>query len=190
MNNVGRWSCRNRATSSGQPAGGSPVRGDARVPGSAAPGGGRDPGVEAEQRHLVKGVATGRSAASSEVCGVVRETRVSGTRGSRAGTLTAKATDSTREPGAGAQEPSGVWEVERSEGCLGNWREPPRPRPVGWEAMSAYNQANPGKWRGRREAVGGGSSSPRAGKPSTWRRAPASSMHRVVGRGSDECPNG
>jgi hypothetical protein len=71
---------------------------------------------------------------------------VSGTRGSRAGTLTAKATDGTRDPGAGAHEPPGVWDVERSDGCPGNWREPPRPHPLGWEAMPAYNQANPGKW--------------------------------------------
>jgi len=44
---------RNRATSSRQPAGVSPVRGDARVPGSTAPGVGRDPGVEAERQRLV-----------------------------------------------------------------------------------------------------------------------------------------
>src|SRR6266542_2876000 len=45
---------RNRATSSRQPAGASPARGDARVPGSTAPGVGRDPGVEAERQHLVE----------------------------------------------------------------------------------------------------------------------------------------
>jgi len=36
-----------RATSSRQPAGASPVRGDAKVPGSRAPGSGREAGVEA-----------------------------------------------------------------------------------------------------------------------------------------------
>jgi hypothetical protein len=38
---------RNRSTSSGQPAGGSPVRGDARVPGSEAPVRRREAGCEA-----------------------------------------------------------------------------------------------------------------------------------------------
>jgi hypothetical protein len=46
---------RNRATSSRQPAGASPVRGDARVPGSSTPGVGRDPGVEAEEDRPVEG---------------------------------------------------------------------------------------------------------------------------------------
>ena len=132
---------RNRATSSRQPAGGSPARGDARVPGSAAPGVGRDPGVEAGRG------ATGQSAASSEACGVVRNPRASGPRGSRACIPVAKAMDGTWEPGAGAKEPSGVGGVERSEGCRGNWREPPWPRTCGvWEATPAYNR-RPGKWR-------------------------------------------
>ncbi len=46
---------RNRATSSRQPAGASPVRGDARVPGSSTPGVGREPGVEAEEDRLIEG---------------------------------------------------------------------------------------------------------------------------------------
>jgi hypothetical protein len=115
----------NRATSSRQPAGGSPARGDARVPGSAAPGVGRDPGVEAGRG------ATGQSAASSEACGVVRNPRTSGPRGSRACIPVAKAMDGTREPGAGAKEPSGVGGVEWSEGCRGNWRGPRWPRACG-----------------------------------------------------------
>jgi len=46
---------RNRATSSRQPAGASPARGDARVPGSSTPGVGREPGVEAEEDRPVEG---------------------------------------------------------------------------------------------------------------------------------------
>ncbi len=46
---------RNRATSSRQPAGVSPVRGDARVPGSSTPGVGREPGVEAEEDRPLEG---------------------------------------------------------------------------------------------------------------------------------------
>ena len=45
----------NRATSSRQPAGVSPVRGDARVPGSSTPGVGREPEVEAEVDRPIEG---------------------------------------------------------------------------------------------------------------------------------------
>ena len=46
----------------------------------------------------------------------------------------AKAMERTWEPGAGAEEPLGVRGVERSDGCPGNWGDPPRPRPCGgWE---------------------------------------------------------
>src|SRR5690348_10304947 len=34
-------------------------------------------------------------------------------------------------PGGGAEEPPGVWGVERSESCSGNWGDPPRPGPCG-----------------------------------------------------------
>ncbi len=128
----------NRATSSWQPAGGSPARGDARVPGSAAPGVGRDPGVEAGRG------ATGQSAASSEACGVVRNPRASGPRGSRACIPVAKAMDGTWEPGAGAQEPSGVGGVEWPEGCRGNWRGPRWPRAAGPGSEHADNRPPPG----------------------------------------------
>jgi hypothetical protein len=46
---------RNRATSSRQPAGVSPARGDARVPGSSTPGVGREPEVEAEVDRPIEG---------------------------------------------------------------------------------------------------------------------------------------
>ena len=54
-----------------------------------------------------------------------------GPRESRARQVEAKATESTPDPGAGAQELSGVMGVERSEGCPGNWRGPPRPEAGG-----------------------------------------------------------
>ena len=142
----------NRATSSRQPAGGSPARGDARVPGSAAPGVGRDPGVEAGRG------ATGQSAASSEACGVVRNPRVSGPRGSRACIPVAKAMDGAWEPGAGAKEPSGVGGVEWSEGCRGNWRGPRWPRARGVREASAPITGDHREVAGGYQGVGGGRS--------------------------------
>jgi hypothetical protein len=50
-----------------------------------------------------------------------------GVRGSRACVGWAKATEDTRESGAGVEEPPGVGEVERTESCRGNWRGPPWP---------------------------------------------------------------
>ena len=141
-----------RATSSRQPAGGSPARGDARVPGSAAPGVGRDPGVEAGRG------ATGQSAASSEACGVVRNPRASGPRGSRACIPVAKAMDGTWEPGAGAKEPSGVGGVEWSEGCRGNWRGPRWPRACGVREASAPITGDHREVAGGYQGVGGGRS--------------------------------
>jgi hypothetical protein len=45
------------------------------------------------------------------------------------------------DPGAGAEEPSGVLGVERADGRPGNWGEPSRPRRCGRrEAMPAYNR--------------------------------------------------
>ena len=81
------------------------------------------------------------------------------------------------DPGAGAEEPSGVRGVERSEGCPGNWRDPPRPRPAGPGAAPAYNRRSR-EVAGGREAVGGGRSSDdrRDNTTRPERRAPASSM--------------
>lgn len=89
----------------------------------------------------MKEVATARSAALSEVCSVVMHAR-KGTRGSRAGYTSAKAMEGTSVPGAGAEEPSGVWGVERAEGGPGNWREPPRRRACGAASASVYNRTH------------------------------------------------
>ena len=51
-----------------------------------------------------------------------------GSRESRAGNYTAKATEGALDPGVGAEELPGVRGAERSEGRRGNWRDPPRPR--------------------------------------------------------------
>ena len=142
---------RNRATSSRQPAGVSPVRGDARVPGSAAPGVGRDPGVEAGRS------ATDQSAASSEACGVVRNTATA-----------AKREPSLHSAGEGHGRHLGAW-----SGCQGTLRRRGRGmvRGVSWElerpsvapnlrvreATPAYNR-RPREVAGGREAVGGGRS--------------------------------
>src|SRR4051794_7574364 len=72
---------------------------------------------------------------------VVKRPPVGGTRGSRAGQATAKATEGAWDPEAGAEEPSGVLGVERADGRPGNSGEPSWPRRCGWrEAMPAYNR--------------------------------------------------
>ena len=118
-----------------QAHGSQPVRvRSGETPGSpvaALPASGESPGSKRRKTAPGRGRATGQSAASSEACSVVKNPRASGPRGSRARIPEAKATDGTREPGAGAQEPSGVGGVEWSEGCRGNWRGPRWPRACG-----------------------------------------------------------
>jgi hypothetical protein len=135
---------RNRATSSRQPAGASPVRGDARVPGSSTPGVGRDPGVEAEEDRSRCGAGNRPVRSMKRSLQRRQESPRKRPRGSRACIPMAKAMDGTWEPGAGAKEPSGVGGVERSEGCRGNWRGPRWPRAAGREAGPAYNRRGPG----------------------------------------------
>lgn len=91
----------------------------------------------------MKGVATARSAALREVCSVVMHAVFrGGARGCRAGHTSAKAMEGISVPGAGAEEPSGVWGVERVEGGPGNWREPPRRRACGAASASVYNRTH------------------------------------------------
>jgi hypothetical protein len=89
--------------------------------------------------------------------------------------------------GADAQELSGVWSVERQEGCRGNWRDPPRPRPVG--AGARLPITGNGKWHGGREGVGWGRGSDdgRDNTTRSERRAPASPVHEKEVRNADEC---
>src|SRR5437879_3031787 len=108
------WStATNRATSSGQPTSASLVRGDARVPGSTAPGMGRDPACRSgatkslQGGEQLTGLQRQRSLGKRRQKAVERRARESRAYGSGA-----KATESTREPGAGAQELSGVMGVE------------------------------------------------------------------------------
>ena len=62
--------------------------------------------------------------------------------------------EGTWDLGAGAEGPSGVGGVERSEGCRGNWRDPPRSRPVGAGACPLIT-GDPGKGRAaERESEG------------------------------------
>lgn len=84
-------------------------------------------------------------------------------------------------PGADAQEPSGVWGVERSEGCRGNWGGPLWPWVCGIREACPPITGEPGKWRGGREGIGGGCSSDdgRDNITRSERRAPASSTHDV-----------
>ena len=57
----------------------------------------------------------------------------------------AKAMEDTWVPGAGVDEPSGVGEVERSDGCQGNWRGPPRSVAAGGGASRPIT-GDTGKW--------------------------------------------
>ena len=81
-----------------------------------------------------------------------------GDRGSRAGSRTAKATESALGPGAGAQEPSGVLGVERVDGRPGNSGEPSRPRRLRVAGSDAPPiTGEPGKWSGRSSGSRSGS---------------------------------
>jgi hypothetical protein len=105
------------------------------------------PPCVAERRGAKRGGSTGRSAASSEACGVVIVHRRGWrSRGSRARANRAKATERIWEPGAGAEEPPGVWGVERSDGCSGNWGGPPRPRPCGGREQRRPISGGAVKW--------------------------------------------
>jgi hypothetical protein len=57
----------------------------------------------------------------------------------------AKAMESTWEPGAGAEGPPGVGDVERPEGCRRNWRGPTRPWPCGSQERNLAITGAPGK---------------------------------------------
>ena len=170
---------RNRSTSSGQPAGVSPVRGDARVPGSEAPVRRREAGFEA-----------------GRINWPVRSIKRSLRRRECSPSLTAKEEPSLHEHGEGHGTHPGAW-----SGCAGTSRRTGRGtarRPT-WElgrpssapslratgSMPSYNQPC---WEGAggREGVGGGRSSD-DGRDNTTRperRAPASSMHRRRREGS------
>jgi hypothetical protein len=95
------------------------------------------------------------------------------------------------ELGAGAEEPSGVGGVERSEGCRGNWRGPPRPRPAGVGAGLPIT-GDPGKGQAvERESEGvvvvttAGTTQPGQSEGPLLHRCTL-----VGGRRSDECPIG
>ncbi len=72
--------------------------------------------------------------------------------GSRACVDLAKAMEAVRDLGADEDGPSGVGDVERSEGCRGNWRGPTRPRPCGdgrdtQRGPKTGNQVVPCSWQ-------------------------------------------
>ncbi len=115
-------------------------------PVAALPASGEISASKRRKTVLERGRATGRSAASSEACSVVSKTLAG------RGQEEAEPVDIWRrpwtgplEPGAGAQESSGVGSVERSEGCRGNWREPRWPQHFGLGSMPAYNRCGKGR---------------------------------------------
>jgi hypothetical protein len=58
----------------------------------------------------------------------------------------AKAMERVWEPRADAEEPLGVWGVERSDGCAGNWGDPPRPGLCGGSEQHRSISGDPVKW--------------------------------------------
>jgi len=170
-------------SSSGQPAGESPVRGDARVPGSEAPVRRREAGCEAgwsdwPVRSIKRSLR--RRQCSPPVRAVQEE-------------------PSPREQGEGHGTHLRAW-----SGCGGTSRRIGRGtvRWLVWElgrpslawslrgsrAASAYKRRSR-EVVGSQEGVGGGRSSGDGQDNTTWpeRRTPASSMHDGVGRDADEC---
>ena len=173
---------RNRSTSSGQPAGGSPVWGDARVPGSEAPVRRREAGCEAGWSDWP-----------------VRSIKRSLRRRKCSPSLTAKEEPSLHEHGEGHGTHLGAW-----SGCGGTSRRTGRGtvRWLSWElgrpssarslrgigAVSVYKRRSR-EVAGSREGVGGGRSSDDGQDNTTCleRRTPASSVHDVEERNADEC---
>lgn len=163
---------RNRSTSSGQPAGVSPVRGDARVPGSEAPVRRREAGCEAGWSDWP-----------------VRSIKRSLRRRECSPSLTAQEEPSLLEHGEGHGTHLGAW-----SGCGGTSRRKGRGtvRRLSWElgrpssapslrgagAAPAYKRQHR-EGVGSREGVRGGRSSDdgRDNITRSERRAPASSVH-------------
>jgi hypothetical protein len=162
-----------RSTSSGQPAGVSPVRGDARVPGSEAPVRRREAGCEA-----------------GWINWPVRSVKRSLRRRKCSPPVAAKEEPSPREQGEGHGTHLGAW-----SGCGGTSRRMGRGtvRRLSWElgrpssapslrgagAASVYKRQRR-EVAGGREGVGGGRSSG-DGRDNTTRperRTPASPVHR------------
>jgi hypothetical protein len=109
-----------------------------------------------------------------------------GMRESRARSSGVKATEEVESLERSLEELPGVEGVERAEGGGGNWGGPPRisglRNPVGQAA--SYNRRGAGKWAARREGVGGGHSTDRAGwttQPPVMGRTAASFTRRLVG---------
>lgn len=162
----------NRSTSSGQPAGASPVRGDARVPGRETPVRRREAGFEA-----------------GWIVWPVRSMKRSLRRRNCSPPMAAKEEPSPHEQGEGHGTHPGAW-----SGCGGTSRRMGRGtvRRLSWElgrpssapslwgtgAAPAYKRQHR-EGVGSREGVRGGRSSD-DGRDNTTRpkrRAPASSMH-------------
>jgi len=170
---------RNRSTSSGQPAGGSPVRGDARVLGSEVPVRRREAGCEAgwsdwPVRSIKRSLR--RRKCSPSVVAVKEEPSLhehGEGHGTRLGSWSGRG-GTSRRTGRGTVRWLS-WELER----------PSSARSLrGTGAASVYKRRSR-EVAGSREGVGGGRSSGDGQDNTTWpeRRAPASSMHGVCWEG-------
>ena len=113
------------------------------------------PPASVEMPASKRGGASGRSATSSEACNVVKRPGEPGQRGSRTSLSEVKAREGVWDLGADTNEPSGVGGVERSDGCRGNWRGPPRPVSCGDAECVCLLTGDPGKWQAaERESEG------------------------------------
>jgi hypothetical protein len=174
---------RNRSTSSGQPAGVSPVRGDARVPGSDAPVRRREAGSEAGwsdwpvrsiKRSLRRRKCSPPVVAAKEKPSLHEQGEGHGT---RLGAWSGRGGISRRTGRGTVRWLS--WELERPSSARSL-------RGIG--AASVYKRQNR-EVAGSREGVRGGRSSG-DGRDNTTRperRAPTSPVHEKEGRGADEC---
>jgi hypothetical protein len=101
-----------------------------------------------------RGESNSQSATLSEVCSVVINPCESRTRGSRAPTFWAKATEDVSVLGADIEEPPGARNVECEERCRGNWRGPPRPSSCGDEEFVRLYPVSGKWWAVERESEG------------------------------------
>jgi hypothetical protein len=171
---IGRMACvmRNRSTSSGQPAGVSPVRGDARVPGSEVPVRRREAGCEAgwsdwPVRSIKRSLRRRKCSPPVAAKGVPSLHERGEGHGTRLGSWSGRG-GTSRRTGRGAVRRL-FWELGRPSSARSL-------RGIG--AASVYKRQNR-EVAGSREGVRGGRSSD-DGRDNTTRlerRAPTSSMH-------------
>ena len=168
----------------------SPVPGDAKVPGSWLPASGEILASKRSDFTSLRGwQLTGpqhqAKPAASSCIPPVRAAKREPSRSHNA----AKAMEGVWDLGAGAEEPSGVRGVERSEGCPGNWGDPPRPDPCGGSEQHRSISGRTVKWSvAERESEGVVVALMVRTTQPGWSEGPLlHSRTTVDGRSADEC---